>query len=134
MGYRSIAFVVAAGVLATGPASALAADGSSGGSPAPSPKSKQSSHKKQKKVKLPKIMKKIAICESGGNPRAVSSSGRYRGKWQFDMETWRSVGGKGDPIKASEYRQDTLAMKLYHREGTRPWPDCSRRVRNGEFG
>jgi hypothetical protein len=73
-------------------------------------------------------MRKIAQCESGGNPRAISASGRYRGKWQFDMETWRSIGGHGDPIKASEYRQDTLAMKLYRKRGTKPWPDCARRV------
>jgi hypothetical protein len=133
MGHRSIAFVAAAGLLASAPAGALAADGSTGGSPAPSPQSKQASNKKHKRVKLPKIMKKIAICESGGDPHAVSPSGRYRGKWQFSMETWRSLGGKGDPAKASEYRQDTLAMKLYRKEGTKPWPECSRRVRNGEF-
>ena len=30
-------------------------------------------------VKLPAVLKKIAQCESGGNPRAISRSGRYRG-------------------------------------------------------
>jgi hypothetical protein len=34
------------------------------------------------------------------------------------------MGGKGDPAKASEYKQDKLALKLYRAEGTRPWPYC----------
>lgn len=67
----------------------------------------------------------IAQCESGGDPEAVSESGRYRGKYQFDMETWRSVGGTGDPAKASEREQDRRAMKLFKREGTAPWPNCA---------
>src|SRR3954447_1955950 len=32
---------------------------------------------------------RIAQCESGGNPAAVSSGGRYRGKYQFSRATWR---------------------------------------------
>lgn len=67
----------------------------------------------------------IAECESGGNPRAVSAGGQYRGKYQFDMATWRSVGGKGDPAKASEAEQDRRAAKLLKREGTKPWPNCA---------
>ena len=39
----------------------------------------------------------IASCESGGDPTVVDSSGIYRGKYQFDMQTWASVGGSGDP-------------------------------------
>jgi len=132
--HRSIALAAALGVLVPAPATALATDGSTGGSSAPSgPRSKESNHK-HKHVKVPKVMKKIAICESGGNPRAISPSGKYRGKWQFSMETWHEWGGKGDPAKASEYRQDTIAMKLYRAEGTKPWPECARRVRDGEFG
>jgi peptidoglycan hydrolase-like protein with peptidoglycan-binding domain len=68
----------------------------------------------------------IAECESGGDPTAVSASGRYRGKYQFDMATWRSVGGKGDPAKASEAEQDRRAAKLLKREGTAPWPVCGK--------
>jgi len=67
----------------------------------------------------------IAECESGGNPRAVSADGRYRGKYQFSMATWRSVGGKGDPAKASEREQDRRAAKLLKRDGTAPWPNCA---------
>jgi hypothetical protein len=67
----------------------------------------------------------IAQCESGGDPTAVSASGQYRGKYQFDLETWASVGGKGDPAQASEAEQDRRAAKLFKRKGTAPWPNCA---------
>jgi Transglycosylase-like domain/Putative peptidoglycan binding domain len=73
---------------------------------------------------LPRILHRIAECESGGDPTAVSPSGRYRGKYQFSMDTWRSLGGEGDPAKASEWRQDRMALKLYRRSGRAPWPNC----------
>jgi peptidoglycan hydrolase-like protein with peptidoglycan-binding domain len=76
-------------------------------------------------VKLPPELKKIAQCESGGNPQAVSRSGKYRGKFQFDQATWESAGGSGDPIDASESKQDKIALKLYRKRGTAPWPNCA---------
>ena len=78
-----------------------------------------------KRVRLPAVLRRIAKCESGGNPRAISRDGRYRGKFQFDMATWRSLGGKGDPAKASEATQDRLALKLYRQRGTAPWANCA---------
>jgi peptidoglycan hydrolase-like protein with peptidoglycan-binding domain len=75
-------------------------------------------------VELPRILRLIAECESGGNPRAVSPSGQYRGKYQFSRETWRALGGTGDPADAPEWRQDQLALKLYRQSGTAPWPNC----------
>lgn len=66
----------------------------------------------------------IAQCESGGNPRAVSGNGMYRGKWQFSYSTWRSVGGTGDPAAASPAEQDRRAAMLYARSGSSPWPTC----------
>jgi hypothetical protein len=75
-------------------------------------------------VKLPQALKRIAECESGGNPQAVSPGGSYRGKYQFSMETWHNLGGKGDPVDASEAQQDRIALKLYRRSGTAPWPSC----------
>jgi Transglycosylase-like domain len=116
--------LVVAGVLAPSGA-ALATDGSSGGAEAPPPGAQKTEPKKHKRIKLPRILKKIAQCESGGDPRAISPDGKYRGKYQFSRPTWRSVGGHGDPAKASEYQQDKRALKLYRREGTRPWPNCA---------
>ncbi|HEY8772739.1 MAG TPA: transglycosylase family protein [Candidatus Limnocylindria bacterium] len=66
----------------------------------------------------------IAACESGGDPHAISSGGSYRGKYQFDYGTWASVGGHGDPAKASEAEQDYRAALLYSRSGSSPWPIC----------
>jgi hypothetical protein len=66
----------------------------------------------------------IAACESGGSPTAVSADGTYRGKWQFDMGTWASVGGTGDPAAASEEEQDYRAGLLYAQSGSSPWPVC----------
>lgn len=77
-------------------------------------------------VKLPRVLRLIAKCESGGDPHAVSSDGRYRGKFQFTRETWRHLGGRGDPAKAPEWLQDKLALKLYRESGTEPWGACGR--------
>jgi hypothetical protein len=66
----------------------------------------------------------IAACESGGNPSAVGGGGAYRGKYQFDQQTWASVGGSGDPASAPEAEQDKRAAMLYARAGSSPWPVC----------
>jgi hypothetical protein len=66
----------------------------------------------------------IAHCESKGNPRAISGSGSFRGKYQFTYGTWKSVGGKGDPAAAPEREQDRRAAMLLHRSGSSPWPVC----------
>jgi len=71
------------------------------------------------------LLKRIARCESGGNPRAVSRDGRYRGKYQFSRSTWRAMGGKGDPARAAEAEQDRLAAELLAARGTSPWPNCA---------
>ena len=76
-------------------------------------------------TKVPAVLRRIAECESGGDPTVVSRSGRYRGKYQFDRATWRGLGGHGDPAEASESLQDRLAVKLYHRRGTAPWGRCA---------
>ena len=51
-------------------------------------------------VRVPAVLRRIAQCESGGNPRAVSPGGQYRGKYQFSRETWHRLGGSGDPAAA----------------------------------
>src|SRR5512142_2005035 len=79
-------------------------------------------------VHVPTALDRIAQCESGGNPRAISAGGTYRGKYQFDRQTWRAIGGRGDPAHASEAEQDRLALALYRERGTSPWPACGARA------
>ena len=67
---------------------------------------------------------RIRACESGGNYSIVSASGRYRGAYQFDYQTWASMGGSGDPAAASPSEQDYRALLLLRQRGTRPWPTC----------
>ncbi len=75
------------------------------------------------------LLASIAQCESGGDPTAVSSDGTYRGKYQFRRDTWRSLGGTGDPAEADEAEQDRLAAKLLAERGTAPWPVCGRQAK-----
>jgi len=75
-------------------------------------------------VRIPAVLERIAQCESGGNPRAISPGGTYRGKYQFSRSTWHNLGGSGDPADAPEWLQDRLALKLYRQSGTSPWPNC----------
>jgi uncharacterized protein YabE (DUF348 family) len=70
----------------------------------------------------------LAACESGGNPGAVSSSGKYRGLYQFSYATWAGVGGSGDPAAASAGEQTMRAQMLYARSGAGQWPTCGRRL------
>jgi peptidoglycan hydrolase-like protein with peptidoglycan-binding domain len=67
---------------------------------------------------------RIARCESSGDPTAISSTGQYRGKYQFSRATWRELGGTGDPAAAPEAVQDAIAAKLLAQRGTSPWPVC----------
>lgn len=67
----------------------------------------------------------LAACESSNNPRAVSPDGIYRGLYQFDAPTWRSVGGTGDPAAAPRAEQLHRAIQLHARRGWQPWPQCA---------
>ena len=66
----------------------------------------------------------LANCESGGNPKAVDSSGTYYGLYQFSVSTWDSLGGSGLPSNASSAEQTTRAELLYQRSGAGQWPVC----------
>jgi hypothetical protein len=66
----------------------------------------------------------IAQCESGGDPTAIGGGGLYRGKYQFSVSTWQSVGGSGDPAAAPEAEQDRRAAILLARSGPGQWPVC----------
>ncbi|MGZ0150472.1 transglycosylase family protein [Kribbella sp. WER1] len=80
------------------------------------------------KANLSGAWAKVANCESSGNPRAVNSGGYY-GLFQFDLQTWRSVGGSGNPTNASAGEQLMRAKKLYSQRGASPWPVCGRFLR-----
>jgi hypothetical protein len=77
-------------------------------------------------IPIPPQLEAIARCESHSDPRAISAGGTYRGKYQFSLQTWRSVGGRGDPAAASETEQDRRAAKLYRSGGPGHWPVCGR--------
>ena len=69
----------------------------------------------------------LADCESSGNPRAVNPAGYY-GLYQFNVGTWRSVGGSGMPHDATPQEQTYRAQLLYKQRGAQPWPVCGRRL------
>jgi LysM repeat protein len=83
---------------------------------------------KSGKANLSGAWAKVANCESSGNPRAVNPAGYY-GLFQFDLRTWRSVGGSGNPAKASAAEQLMRAKKLYAQRGASPWPVCGKYLR-----
>lgn len=70
----------------------------------------------------------LAQCESGGNPQAVSPSGRYFGAFQFLPSTWRSIGYPGLPTDHSYAVQKEAAQVLQARAGWGQWPGCSRQL------
>jgi len=70
----------------------------------------------------------LARCESGGNPRIVSSNGLYHGLYQFSVGTWRGVGGSGLPSQASASEQTARAKMLYNRSGAGQWPVCGKNL------
>ncbi|MCL3817300.1 resuscitation-promoting factor [Aeromicrobium wangtongii] len=69
----------------------------------------------------------LAKCEAGGNPKAYNAAGYY-GLYQFDLQTWRSVGGSGKPSDASASEQTARAQKLYASRGASPWPVCGKQL------
>ncbi len=70
----------------------------------------------------------LAKCESGGNPKAVSSNGLYYGLYQFSLGTWRAMGGSGLPTQASAAEQTARAKALQARSGWGQWPACSAKL------
>ena len=70
----------------------------------------------------------LAACESGGDASIVSANGLYHGLYQFDVQTWRSVGGSGLPSQASAAEQTQRAQALYADRGAQPWPVCGARL------
>jgi uncharacterized protein YabE (DUF348 family) len=67
----------------------------------------------------------LATCESTNNPGAVNAnpSAGYPtyGLFQFDLPTWGTVGGSGNPVDASPQEQLMRAKLLYQQRGLEPW-------------
>ncbi|MGH3760112.1 transglycosylase family protein [Actinophytocola sp.] len=76
---------------------------------------------------------RLRMCESSGRYDIVASHGGYYGAYQFDLPTWRSVGGKGYPHRASAREQDYRALYLYRMRGWQPWT-CARKLGLREDG
>jgi transglycosylase-like protein len=76
-------------------------------------------------IHIPPLLRRIAECESHGNPRSIGGGGAYRGMFQFSQDTWNSVGGHGDPVKATVGEQVRRAEILLARSGPGQWPVCS---------
>ncbi|MCV2395794.1 ubiquitin-like domain-containing protein [Actinotalea sp. M2MS4P-6] len=74
------------------------------------------------------VWARLAQCESGGNPTAVSSNGLYYGLYQFSLPTWRAMGGSGLPSQASAAEQTQRAQALQARSGWGQWPYCSAKL------
>lgn len=72
----------------------------------------------------------LAQCESGGRPDAEDPSGTYGGLYQFDQDTWHSLGGACRPQDAPPEEQTYRAKKLYVQRGAAPWPQCGDRLRS----
>jgi len=72
----------------------------------------------------PEFAYSVAMCESAGNATVNSGNGYY-GLWQFDLATWRSVGGSDLPSSASLDEQIMRARMLYDARGWQPW-GCAR--------
>jgi len=63
---------------------------------------------------------RLRVCESSNN-YAINTGNNHYGAYQFDLSTWRSVGGSGYPNLASPGEQDARALILYRQRGWQPW-------------
>lgn len=68
-------------------------------------------------------LERIASCEAHSNWYTNTGNGYYGGL-QFDLSTWRSVGGQGYPHQNSKLEQKYRAVLLIRQRGYRPWPVC----------
>ncbi|HKC27182.1 MAG TPA: peptidoglycan-binding protein [Jatrophihabitans sp.] len=68
----------------------------------------------------PQTWYRLRMCESGNN-YSINTGNAHYGAYQFDLPTWRSVGGKGYPYQASKAEQDARALVLYRMRGWQPW-------------
>ncbi len=63
---------------------------------------------------------RLRVCESSNN-YSINTGNAHYGAYQFDLATWRSVGGRGYPYLAPKAEQDARALILYRMRGWQPW-------------
>jgi hypothetical protein len=63
------------------------------------------------------------LCESSGN-YGTNTGNSFYGAYQFTLNTWRSVGGRGMPHLAPRLEQDYRAVLVRFSQGTGAWPVC----------
>lgn len=63
---------------------------------------------------------RLRVCESGDQYDIDTGNGYY-GAYQFDLPTWHSVGGDGQPNLNPAPEQDYRALYLYRMRGWQPW-------------
>jgi len=68
-------------------------------------------------------LERMANCESTKR-WFINTGNGYFGGLQFNLKTWRSVGGRGYPHQNSIIEQKYRAVKLIKRRGYQPWPRC----------
>jgi peptidoglycan hydrolase-like protein with peptidoglycan-binding domain len=68
----------------------------------------------------PHVWYQLRMCESSDN-YSINTGNDHYGAYQFDLATWRDVGGTGYPNKASKAEQDARALILYRERGWQPW-------------
>lgn len=127
----ALIFLVTAGAVMGLGAPAVAAPGDGCGDSACRAEVRRQIHERWRAKVAPyrDWLKRLADCESTGNPRAVSPDGTYLGLYQFDRRTWTEVGGRSGfrgvwtdwpgPLEQS-YR----AVVLRQRAGVGRWPVC----------
>jgi len=77
----------------------------------------------------PEQWAKLRFCESTDDYQArtnFSIDANAFGAYQFEEQTWETVGGIGNPLDALPAEQDARARLLYAQRGRQPWPLCGR--------
>ncbi len=76
---------------------------------------------------VPTVWDRVAECESGGD-WAIDTGNGFYGGLQFELRSWRWVGGEGYPHEATKAEQIRRAERLLELQGWGAWPACSRKL------
>lgn len=74
------------------------------------------------------LVDRLAMCESGMRPDAVSRSGKFFGAFQFMLSTWQKFRS-GNPINYSYAEQKAVIMQFFPVSSWRSqFPACARKL------